>query len=87
VIAVDDQAPDDSDSIVGGKYGVKLSENEKYLLVFDGKADRKVVDPFEFAAKPANASAPDGSGGCAAGFGVLPLAAAAIAAVALRKRR
>jgi hypothetical protein len=86
VIAVDNKAPDDAVK-TAGKYGVKLSGDEKYLLVFDGEADGNIADPFEFAAKPANASAPDGSGGCAAGFGVLPLAAAAIAAIARRKRR
>jgi hypothetical protein len=94
VTVVDEEAPENADKRVGdaNEYGVKLVGDGKYLLVFDGKGDGKVVDPLALSVRPSSEGPPSdtggGSSGCAAAFGMLPLSIAmAAAALAWRKKK
>ncbi|MDL2264583.1 hypothetical protein LJC31_08025 [Synergistaceae bacterium OttesenSCG-928-I11] len=90
VIVVDDAAPSNDASVIkppfgDGKYGVKLSGDNKYLYIFDGFKNGVAKDPIALVKAEENNSS-EGSSGCNAGLGILALIAIAGASLVSRKK-
>ena len=90
VVVVDDTAMSyDDASIVkpafgDGKYGVKLSSDNKYLYIFDGIKNGVAKDPIALVKAENNNGG--GSSGCNAGFGILALMAFGAILPTLRRK-
>jgi hypothetical protein len=85
LVVIDGPVPEgdkETERVYNNLYGVRLSENKKYLFVYDGYEDGTASDPIALVANDDdnndhNSSTSSGSSGCNAGyglFGLLPLA-------------
>jgi hypothetical protein len=73
-------------------YGVHLSENKQYLYVYDGDPNGSASDPIALVAKSEESEESEGSatsnksnGGCDAGYGLIALLIAGLAAFGRRR--
>jgi Synergist-CTERM protein sorting domain-containing protein len=57
--------------VFNDKYGVRLSDNKKYLYIYDGDENEIASDPISLTAK--ETSSGGSGGGCNAGYGLLGL--------------
>jgi hypothetical protein len=85
LVIVDDEAPSDSDVVVGGVYGVKLADD--YLYIYDGQQDGNAKDPIAFAAKQSQGNSGGGNGGCNAGVAGFTVLLGALVAMAKKRVR
>lgn len=73
IVIIDSPAPDGDSSIVkptfgAGKYGVKLSNDEKHLFIYDGYKNGLASDPISLQKADENTGGGGGSSGCNTGF-------------------
>jgi hypothetical protein len=86
LVVIDGPVPaEDKDTkrVYNDLYGVRLSDDGKYLYVYDGYEDDLASDPIALAAKPAASS--KSGGGCDAGYGIIALLVAGLAALGRRR--